>query len=152
MLAVISFTSCNKEEENLEPVAPTTPITNTSLVFQDNLIGVWNLGSHEYSENGGTYINTGSTGTMTFLSNGTYTHSDFTYAWHCAIGANTADSGVWSYNTANSKLTLTSTKSQVGYPFATIVPDIISFNANEVVFSFQGNDCTYQNVRITLVR
>ncbi|MCB9364853.1 MAG: hypothetical protein H6587_09815 [Flavobacteriales bacterium] len=106
ILIIIFISSCKKEEKTPAPtpVQTTTPTTN-NLVFEDNIIGVWNIGSHEYNSNGGAYYNTGNTGTMTFLSNGTYTHSDFTYAWHCVMGANSADSGTWSYDSANSKLT-----------------------------------------------
>lgn len=157
IIVLILISSCSKDEA---PASSNTSSASTCSNFSANLVGVWNIGSHEYDEGNG-FINTGTTGTMTFLSSGTYTHSNFTYAWHCEPGANTADSGTWSYDSGTNKLTLNSTKPQsttdqwgntLNYSFSQIQPNILSCSSNELVFQFQGNQCTDQQIKITLVR
>ena len=161
-LTALMLVGCSKDEEEIVTPAPTptnAPVFTTCSNFTSNLVGVWNLGAHEYDENNGNgFYNTGETGTMTFLSNGSYTHSDFTYAWHCEPGANEADAGSWSYDQVTNKLTLYSTKSQTDIQFGfthsnpTISPDIISCSPNQVIFQYTGITCTYQTIKITLIR
>lgn len=159
LILVISLI-CGCEKEESTPTTTTTanptPTTNGCNDFSTNIVGTWNIGAHEYNT-GGSWINCEPTGTMTFLSDGTYTHSSFTYAWHCSPGADEADSGEWNYDVNTNKLTLVSTKSQTdsqgwNHKNSTISPIILSCMTNKVIFQYSGPICTNQTIKITLIR
>lgn len=150
-ISLLAFTSCKKEEPT--PI-PTSGSNNSANVAMD-IVGTWSEAQHIID--GNSY---GVGETISFFSNGTFT-SQFTYPWHCQPGANSEDSGTWSYNGTSSTLTLISTKPQsvwnenaqqwTTYDYDTQIMNVTSFSSNEFIVEFGDVNCG-QNVQITFHR
>lgn len=151
-IGALVLSSCKKEDK--EPITPTP--TNPVNVSTD-IVGTWSEAQH-LIDGGNSSSAIGRT--ISFFSNGTYT-SQFTYPWHCEPCANSTDSGVWSYNSTDSSITLTSTKNQTEYcpsvgmdathDNQTQMMSISSYTTNEFIVEFIDVNCS-QNVVITFHR
>lgn len=150
--AFLILSSCKKEEKINTPTGG-----NPNVNISTDIVGTWSEAQHLID---GSNYSSAVGRTISFFSNGTYT-SQFTYPWHCEPCSNSADSGVWSYNSADGKITLTSTKNQTEYCPSigmdathdndTQIMNITSYTTNEFIVEFSDVNCS-QNVAITFHR